>query len=811
MKFNLRSKLKNINHFFESFRWYRFLNGKYKWINYSILLIIIILYYFSLPKPLFSEPISIVIEDEHQNLIGARIAKDGQWRFPDCDSLPQKYITCLIQFEDKRFYYHPGFDPISFGRALISNLRSGKIVSGGSTISMQTIRLSRNNPPRTIWEKLVEIFLVTRLEFGYSKKEILNLYASHAPFGGNVVGLEAASWRYFGKKTSLLTWAEAALMAVLPNNPALVHPGKNRQSLMDKRNHLLDVLYQKSIIDQTTLELSKLESLPEKPNPLPQIAPHLLDRIALEKFQNNEKITKQITTIDINLQESIQDILYRHHQTLKGNGINNGAAIVIDIETKKVLAYNGNIIGCGNDHGEQVDIINAPRGSGSVFKPILTSLMLDNGQISMESLISDVPVNIYGYEPENYFSTFDGVIPVKRALARSLNVPYIKLLQEYGMEKFHYELKKFGLTTLTFPSNHYGLPIILGGAETNLWDITNVYAKMARTLKHYSKYEDQYDWNDWKNASFYLLDSQKKVIKKNKTPFTIGAGSIWLTFEAMTQIERPDNFGNWELYQNSNKIAWKTGTSYGFRDAWSIGVNTKYAVGVWVGNADGEGRPGLIGIEAAAPILFDIFNLLQDSEWFEMPANDLVEAEICKNSGYLALDICPKEKKWVTKNYSKMKACPYHHIIHLDSSEKFRVTDKCMETYKMLNKSWFALPPVEEYYYKVKNPNYIPLPPYKDGCELVNQQDNPMQLIYPRQNSKIYVPIQLDGKPSATIFKATHKDSKNCIYWNLDQTYIGTTTDFHEISLHPSVGIHRITLVDKNGNRIEQEFEIVNK
>lgn len=810
-KNKILSTIKIFGDHLDHYRWYQFLNGKYKWINYSCLVLLFILYYFSLPKPLFSDPVCIVLEDEQQNLLGARIAKDGQWRFPNSDSLPQKYITCLINFEDKRFYYHPGFDPISLCRAFISNIKNGHVVSGGSTISMQTIRLSRKNPSRTLWEKLIELLLVTRLEFGYTKNEILNLYASHAPFGGNVVGLEAASWRYFGKKPNLLSWAEAALMAVLPNNPSLVHPGKNRAMLLEKRNHLLEILYEKAVIDQTTLELSKLESLPDKPNPLPQIAPHLLDRISSEKFQNQEQITKQITTIDSKLQERVQDILYRHHQTLKGNGIHNGAAIVIEIETGKVLAYVGNIVGCGEEHGEQVDIINSPRGSGSIFKPLLTSLMLENGQISMESLVSDVPVNIYGYEPENYFSTFDGVVPVKRALARSLNVPYIRLLQDYGMEKFHFNLKKMGLKTLNFPPSHYGLPIILGGAETSLWDITNVYSKLARTLNHFSKYEDKYDWEDWKNATFYSEEVKKSSKKLNKAPNLVGAGAIWLAFEAMTQIERPDNYGNWELYQQNKKVAWKTGTSFGYRDAWSVGVNPKYAVGVWVGNADGEGRPGLIGVEAAAPILFDIFDVLPNTEWFDMPANDLVEVDLCKNSGYLPLDYCPKEKHWVTKGYSKMKACPYHQIVHLDSSQSFRVTDKCMETFKMISKSWFVLPPVEEYYHKAKNPNYLPLPPFKAGCEIVNQVEMPLQLIYPRQNSRIYVPIQLDGKPGATIFKATHKDIKNSIYWNLDNTYIGTTTDFHEISLHPSTGKHRITIVDKNGNRLEQDFEIVNK
>ena len=754
----------------------------------------------------------MVVEDTQQNLLGARISKDGQWRFPECDSVPYKYQQCLIQFEDRRFFYHPGFDPISLGRAILSNFKNKRVVSGASTISMQTIRLSRDHPKRTVLEKILELILVTRLELSYSKREILNLYASHAPFGGNVVGLEAASWRYFAKHPSMLSWAEAALMAVLPNNPSLVHPGKNRDLLLAKRNRLLQKLRAKELIDQETYELAQSEPLPENPITLPQVAPHLLDRIATEKLSGATNFTKQIVTIDKKLQENVQEILLRHHQQLRGNGIHNAAALVLEIETGKVLAYVGNIPGTGPEHSEDVDVVNAVRGSGSIFKPLLMAQMLQQGLISPQSLVSDVPMNIYGYEPENYFSSYDGVVSVKRALARSLNVPFIKLLQEYGLEKFHHDLQKMGLNSLKFPAVHYGLPLILGGAETSLWDITNVYAKMARTLNHFYAYDNQYDPNDWNNASFYATNVPKGLPKHfTKEPYTVGAGSIWLTFDAMTQIERPDQYGNWDLYQHSKKVAWKTGTSFGFRDAWSIGVNPKYAVGVWVGNADGEGRPGLIGVEAAAPILFDIFDLLPGNPWFDMPANDLQETELCQNSGYRCLPYCPKEKYWTTKGLAKMKACPYHQMIHLDSSQQFRVTDQCLQPFQMVNLPWFVLPPVEEYYHRTKNPNYKILPRFREGCEIVNQQETPLQLIYPRQNSRIYVPIGLDGKPGASVFKATHKDAKGVIHWNLDATYIGTTEVFHELSLQPSPGKHRLTLVDQRGNRVEQDFEVVKK
>ena len=280
----------------------------------------------------------------------------------------------------------------------------------------------------------------------------------------------------------------------------------------------------------------------------------------------------------------------------------------------------------------------------------------------------------------------------------------------------------------------------------------------------------------------------------------------------MKEVERPDGEGNWELFQSAKTIAWKTGTSFGFRDAWACGVTPQYAVGVWVGNADGEGRPGLIGVEAAAPILFDIFNALPTKgDWFEQPFDDMTRIEVCKKSGYRATDLCEKDTVWASKNGIKVKSCNFHQIIHLDKTGQFQVSGDCEEPQNMLNRGWFSLPPLEEFYYRPKHPDYLPPPQYRADCKTVDNKINPMQLIYPKSAARIYVPVDFDGKLSTTVFRVAHRRPETAIFWHLDNEFVMTTKTFHQVALNPAVGVHKLTLVDENGNRLEQKFEILQK
>lgn len=780
---------------------------------WAVMAALLVWYWFCLPDPLFKDPTCMVLEASDGSLLGARISADGQWRFPSIDTVPDKFQTAIVEFEDRRFFSHPGFDPMAFGRAMRQNLRNKSVVSGGSTLSMQVIRLSRKGKSRTIFEKLVEIVLATRLELRYSKKEILAFYASHAPFGGNVVGLEAAAWRYYGKKPETLSWAEAATLAVLPNSPSLIHPGRNRNALFEKRNRLLTRLKESGKIDQTTFDLALEEILPDKPHPLPRLAPHLLDRAFSENFKSTGgQFTKIKTTIDVALQTRLIELAKRKSLNLKGNEIHNLAILVQEVETGNVVAYIGNAPETGAENGEDVDIIKAPRSTGSILKPFLYAMMLNEGKILPQSLLTDIPTQISGYKPENYMETYDGVVPADKALSRSLNVPFIRMLQDYSVEKFHFNLKKLGLTTLTKPANHYGLTLVLGGAEASLWDLVNAYGGMARTLGHFYNNNGRYGLNEFRKGNYLSMPRKDDEPTLTKEAPLLSADAIWYCFEAMEEVQRPTTQGEWERFESSRRIAWKTGTSFGFRDAWAVGISPKYVVGIWAGNADGEGRPGLVGVYAAAPILFDVFNMLPASRWFDAPFDAMKKLAICKQSGYPALEYCDKDTVFANEKGLNAPPCPFHQIIHLDKSKQFQVNSSCEEPSSMVNQAWFVLPPVEEYYFKMKNPSYVSSPPYRNDCGLNDDKSaGLMQMIYPRKGAKIFVPTDLDGNLSRTVFKMAHRNPSAQVYWHIDNVFVGTTKAFHELELNPPAGKHRLTLVDEKGNRLELDFEVVAK
>ena len=740
-------------------------------------------YIFCLPRHLFHVPYSTVVTDRNEELLGARIASDGQWRFPPRNTTPEKIKECLITFEDKHFYHHWGVNPFAIGRAFYQNVKNKRIVSGGSTLTMQTIRQARNES-RTFREKLIEMIWATRLEFRASKEEILSMYISHAPFGGNVVGLDAAAWRYFGHSADDLSWAESAMLAVLPNAPAMIHLSKGRKTLLDKRNRLLKQLLEKKTIDSSTYELAISEPLPDEPHALPQIAPYLVSRFYQER---NGEYSR--STINKGIQTQVEDLAERWSNEFGRSDIRNLAILVIDIPSNQVVAYCGNVHFDRKQGGNQVDVIQAPRSTGSILKPFLYYAMLQEGSLLPDMLLPDVPVNINGFTPQNFSMQFEGAVPASEALARSLNIPAVTMLQRYGVPKFHSFLQQVGLKTINRSSSHYGLSLILGGAEATLWDVTNAYAMMGRSLLQLPQ-----------TSCSLLLPTSR--ITESTDPFQPGA--VWQTFDALKEVNRPEEI-DWKSIPSMQTIAWKTGTSYGFRDAWAVGVTPRYAVGVWVGNATGEGKPGLVGAQTAGPVLFDIFNLLPSSSWFTRPAGIFVEAEVCRKSGHLKGRFCDEtDTLLVLPAGLRTEACPYHHLVTLSADESQRIYENCANTEPTLRKSWFTLPPVWEWYYKQHHPEYKPLPPFKAGCGEDTFQ--PMQFIYPPMNARIKLPKQLDGSKGFLTVELAHNNPNATVFWHLDETYQAQTQDFHKISLQPAAGKHSLTAVDGEGNTISTTF-----
>jgi penicillin-binding protein 1C len=763
--------------------------------KYLITILILLFLFLLIPPVHFKDPSSTILLDRNGELLGAKVAADGQWRFPGTDRLPDKYVKAVICFEDRWFYYHPGVNPVSMIRALFQYIRHGRIVSGGSTLTMQTVRISRKNRIRNIPEKIVESVIALRTELRYSKKSILNFYASNAPFGGNVVGLEAASWRFYGKTPDQLSWAEAATLAVLPNSPSLIFPGKNQEKLVRKRNDLLKRMFLQGIFDRQTFELSLSEPVPGKPHPLPKLAPHLLERSVADGF-SSQRIN---STLDQSLQEHINEINDSYSEIYLYNNVGNLAILVLNTKTGEVLAYSGNSKIKGEKEGRDVDMIMAKRSYGSLLKPFLYASMLNDGLLLPEMLVSDVPVSFQGYSPKNVLKIYEGVVPANEVLARSLNVPSVIMLHNYGIGKFNAILKDLGMSTLNFPPEHYGLSIILGGAEGTLWELTSMYA----ALGHRIIYPDH--------------DSLRiTYIRNGSTPRSsfwlrqFAPSPVWFTLKAITSARRPEDDGTLKYFYYSRKIAWKTGTSFGSRDAWAIGVTPDYTVGIWIGNADGEGRPGLTGITYAAPVLFDVFGQLPATGWFKEPLSNMIPARICKISGCIAGPDCPETVKTLIMTGANLtKPCPYHRIVHLDPTGQFQVTDKCLSPSEMITRSWFLLPPVQEYYYRQYHSNYEPLPAFMKGCRDERSLQNPIGLIYPYPGMKIYLPLDRNEKQTHSIWKATHRDAKATIYWHLDENFLAKTYGDHSIEVSAEPGIHKLTLVDDNGESLTTTVEII--
>ena len=741
-------------------------------------------------------------------MLSIKIAADGQWRFPanasDTLSLPNRFKMALITFEDREFYSHWGVRPGSLLAAAWENAKAGRVVRGGSTLSMQVVRMSRNGQARTLSQKLLEIFLAFRLEAQYSKEEILWLYANHAPFGGNTVGLETACRRYYGRSAQELSWAEAATLAVLPNAPSLIFPGKNEALLIAKRNRLLNQLLRDKQLDSTGWQLAKQEPLPQANKRFPNLARHLLLR-AESEGKRGQLIH---STLNKNLQLRITDILDRHHKQLEGNQVHNGAVLVLDTKTGNTLAYLGNTGKIAvQEHGKSVDIITARRSTGSLLKPFLYAASLQEGSLLPEELMRDTPFYQRGFNPQNFDKTFEGAIPANNALSRSLNVPFVYLLQEYGIEHFHDILRKTGLKNLDRPASHYGLAMILGGAEGSLWELTGMYASLGRSLTYFNERNQKYSSGDY-HAPRYNISQKTKKEEEISAQGLYSAPAIWHTLKALEEVNRPAEEGDWRHFSSARPLAWKTGTSFGLRDGWAIGVTPQYTIGVWVGNADGEGRPGLTGLQAAAPILFDVLAALPTGQWFDAPTADMAEFSVCRQSGQKASENCPDtEAQLLPPEASKSPSCEFHQLIHLNKEGTQRVDSKCYPISQMQHSGWFSLSPVMEWFYRQKHPEYKPLPPYMPGCEPL--QTEAMQLIYPAKATQLAIPRELDGSPGQAVFEIAHRQPRQNLYWHLDGQYLGSTQSIHQFAFNPAAGKHHLVVTDSQGERLEYNFEVL--
>jgi penicillin-binding protein 1C len=543
-------------------------------------------------------------------------------------------------------------------------------------------------------------------------------------------------------------------------------------------------------------DLAIEEELPDEPLPLPMFVYHLTARIAKEQGNVSER-----TTLNYNLQRRVAELAARKQEAYAANRINNMAILVAEVKTGKVLAYVGNVFQQGDKkNGSNVDVITAPRSSGSVFKPLLYAAMLDEGEILPNTLIPDIPTNFGSFSPKNFNQTFDGAVSAHRVLERSLNVPSVELLHNYGIEKFNHLLKRLGFTTINRPADDYGLTLILGGAECTLWDLVNVYAKLSQKLQ-----SETTSAKKLFDIHFYNSIPPRTESLKNY-PYELP--SLWLAFEALSKLNRQEEESQWQHFSSSRKVAWKTGTSFGNRDAWSIGVTPEYVVGVWVGNASGEGRPSLTGIGYAAPVLFEVFALLPQTTWFYMPAKEMMQVKVCTQSGHLASNICPETVyQWISKAGLNTSACPYHIEINVSNDGKYRVNSDCESIENRKREVYFVLPPAQAWFYENRNADYVPLPPISPKCNAAFGE-NPLALIYPRNDVSVLVPRKLEGGKNAVVFQAANSNPQAIIFWHIDNEYVGSTAAPHRLAVNPSAGKHTLTLFDSEGYTVKQTFEV---
>ncbi len=761
---------------------------KYKFLT---TIVAIIIFFAILPDAtkLQKDDYSKVITDKDGNILRVFLNSNQQWILPPEASaeVPEKLKQTILFFEDKYFKYHFGFNPVSIIRAAYLNLKYKRIVSGGSTITMQLIRITKYRK-RTFLNKIFELFLAIKIEIKYSKKEILKMYLERAPFGGNVIGYTAASMKYFRKKPKKLSWSEAAVLAVLPNSPGLISPGKNQSKLVKKRNHLLKNLMLNNKISEDFYKSSIIEPAPKKVYSFEFSAPHFTRYI---KTKSREPIIK--STIDSKIQIETNAILKEYQKAIAQNGVSNCSAIIIDKKTNSVRSWLGSHDFNDFHNSGQVDGVLAKRSSGSIFKPFLYASAIDEGIIIPQSKMLDVPTFYRGFSPDNYSGGYSGIVSAHQALTRSLNIPAVRLLQKIGVYQFYSFLEDAGATTLFRPSDDYGLSLIIGGAETNLLDLAKFYSGLGNL------------------GNFQHLKMTDKDRDSNEENQLLSRGASYLIINSLEEVVRPGFEQYRHIFESDRKIAWKTGTSYGNRDAWAVGVTPDWVVCVWVGNFSGDSNPHIIGRSLAGPLLFKLINSLPaHNSDFEIPIQDLKNLEICKTTGYIAGKNCPQKVDCFAPNSMKQLAmCPYHKKIIINTNTGFEVCSLCWDSENNREKIIMDYPPQVTELIKSQI-EFSEKPTHNPNCKAV-RNENIVEIIYPRNNMSILIPKEVTNTYEKLVLRAANKNKKTSLWWYINSEYYGKTDRIHEIAVHLNPGKYEAIITDDYGNSFKTVFEIVVK
>jgi penicillin-binding protein 1C len=687
----------------------------------------------------------------------------------------------IVQKEDKYFYRHFGINPVAVGRAFVMNVFTGRRTSGASTITMQVAK-ALEPKKRNIGNKVIEMFRALQLELKYSKDEILQLYLNLVPYGGNIEGVKSASILYFGKNPDHLSLAEITALSIIPNRPSSLVIGKNNEEIVKQRNKWLNRFAKENVFTKKEIEDALAEPLTAKRSVVPKLAPHL----AYKLKQSGGPIIK--TNLQLNTQYKTEKLVQDYVRTLRLSKIRNAAVIIIDNETHKVITYVGSGDFADTTDGGQVNGAAAVRQPGSTLKPLLYGLCFDEGLLTPKKMMNDVPVNYAGYAPENYDKNFNGPVTVEYALEHSLNIPSVKALNMLGKEKMIQQLSSIGFKQIQAKQKALGLSLILGGCGATLEQLTGMYSCFAAEGLYYRPLFVQHDGGA-------------------KPQRILSADASYMITDILSRINRPDFPLHWDATAHLPKIAWKTGTSYGRRDAWSIGYNKKYTVGVWVGNFSGEGNAELSGAHTATPLLFRIFNTLDydaDRAWFT-PPKELEQRKICSETGLPPSAHCTNlVLDYFIPGISSTQTCNNYEEIAVSADEKISYCKSCEPETGFKRKGYKLIAAEVQNWMEGNGLAVEVIPPHNPQCEKIFASGAPQ--IKSPVNGTEYLISKKNPEPLQLVCETGNDVSR--VYWYINNQFYKTTDAGSKQFFLPTEGNIKISCTDDKGRNRDIKISV---
>ncbi|UTF49498.1 penicillin-binding protein 1C [Desulfomicrobium sp. ZS1] len=743
---------------------------------------------FPFPVERLDPPAATRVLDRDGKPLRFFLAADGMWRFPlTLEEISPDLTAALIDSEDRHFLLHPGINPLSVLRALWVNVRHGRVISGASTIPMQVARLA-DPRPRTLGAKAVEALRALQLCWHYPKEKILLWYVNLAPFGSNMVGVGAAAWYYFGKAPDTLSLGEIALLSVLPRSPTRYNPLSNPERARKVRDRVLDRFAAHGVFDPARIAESTTRPLLARRASVPQGAPHF-SRWMRSRLPERAVIR---SSLDRRAQDIVEKLLCGRMEGLRRQAIDNAAAVVLDIKSREILAYAGSADFWDDSRPGQVDNALSRRSPGSTLKPFLYALAFDQGHLVPGSMLLDVPTDFAGYVPENYGQNFQGLVSARTALATSLNVPAARLLTRCGLIPFHELLRRGGLSTLDRPASHYGLSMALGGCEVRLLELTNLYATLADAGMH--------------RAVRPLAGGQDEY-SKGVQLFSPEASAM--TLGILSTTRRPDLPDAWEFTLSAPKVAWKTGTSFGHRDAWAVGVSRDLAIGVWVGNPDGSQCTNISGARHAGPLLFDLFRALspRTTQLPSFPTPALQRIKICAVSGERPGPGCPVTTSMAIAGVTSLPVCGMHRQIFVNPGTGLRLHGDCLLAKESTEEAALVWPAELVAFRRAQGSNLPGLPGIDPECLDVPEEGGPV-IQSPSAGTPYHVRTDAPPKFQRLALSAAGAAGASIHYWYVDGRHVGRTAPETPCFIPLERGMHEVIVTDDQGRSARTTFTV---